>query len=354
MWLFRHKYLADGTLSRFKARLVANGSTHLEGIDVDETFSLVVKSDTIWTVLSLATSQHWPPLEFQDSAHPDYVCLLWRSLYGLKQALRAWFQRFAAYITCVRIILSQRKYAIDIFEREHMVNCNPSRTPVDTESKLGDDGDLVCLYMHDLWEPHFSAHNWILRYVRGTLDYGLLLFSSSTISLVAYSDTDWAGCLTTRRSTFGYCVFLDNNLLSWSSKRQLMLSRSSAKVEYHGVANAIAETCWLGNLLRELHTRLSFATLVYCDSVSAVYLSSNPVHHQRVLTPVRGESLKILNGFDVSLPVSHSLWSSQSFGHQKGVCPWLTKNHFNSQYLLETLVIEYHMVCGKPVQAIKD
>ncbi|GKB94011.1 hypothetical protein Tco_0980148 [Tanacetum coccineum] len=52
-----------------------------------------------------------------------------------------------------------------------------------------------------------------------------------------------------------------------------------------------------------------------------------------VLTPVRGESLKILNGFDVSLPVSHSLWSSQSFGHQKGACPWLTENHFNSQYM---------------------
>ncbi|GKC62777.1 hypothetical protein Tco_1095375, partial [Tanacetum coccineum] len=49
-----------------------------------------------------------------------------------------------------------------------------------------------------------------------------------------------------------------------------------------------------------------------------------------VLTPVRGESLKSLNGFDVSLPVSHLLWSSQSFGHQKGVCPWLTENHFNS------------------------
>lgn len=60
-----------------------------------------------------------------------------------------------------------------------------------------------------------------------------------------------------------------------------MLSRSSAEAEYHGVANAVAETCWLRNLLRELHTPLSSATLVYCDNVSAVYLSSNPVQHQR-------------------------------------------------------------------------
>ncbi|GJT45302.1 ribonuclease H-like domain-containing protein [Tanacetum coccineum] len=222
MWLFRHKYLADGTLSRYKACLMANGSTQLEGVDVDKTFSLVVKSGFVAA---------------------NYYFLTSGVLY-------------------------------DIF-RAHMVNCNPSRTPVDTESKLGDDGDPVsdptlyrslagslqyptftrpdisyavqriCLYMHDPQEPHLSALKRILRYVRGTLDYRLQLFSSSTIDLVAYLDVDWAGCPTTRRSTSSYCVFLGNNLLSWSSKRQSTLSRSSAEAEYRGVANAIAETCWL-------------------------------------------------------------------------------------------------------------
>nr|GEY87305.1 ribonuclease H-like domain-containing protein [Tanacetum cinerariifolium] len=86
---------------------------------------------------------------------------------------------------------------------------------------------------------------------------------------------------TTRRFTSGYCVFLGNNLLSRSAKRQPTLSRSYAKAEYHDVANVVAETCWLMNLLRELHTHLSSATLVYCDNVSVVYLSSNPVLHQR-------------------------------------------------------------------------
>ncbi|GKA93370.1 ribonuclease H-like domain-containing protein [Tanacetum coccineum] len=99
MWLFRHKYNADGTLSRYKARLVANGSTQLAGIDVDETFSPVVKPATIQTVLSLAISRHWPvhqldvknaflhgslsetvymhqPPGFRDPQHPNYVCLL--------------------------------------------------------------------------------------------------------------------------------------------------------------------------------------------------------------------------------------------------------------------------------------
>nr|GEY78224.1 ribonuclease H-like domain-containing protein [Tanacetum cinerariifolium] len=108
-----------------------------------------------------------------------------------------------------------------------MINSKSSRTHVDTESKLGIDGDpvsdptlyrslagslqnltftrsnisyavqQVCLYMHDPREPHFMALNMILRYVRGTLDYGLQLFSSSTIDLVAYSNVDWAGCPTT-------------------------------------------------------------------------------------------------------------------------------------------------------------
>ncbi|GKD61512.1 ribonuclease H-like domain-containing protein [Tanacetum coccineum] len=146
-----------------------------------------------------------------------------------------------------------------------MANCNPSRTPIDTESKLESDGDLVS----------------DLTLYRSLADYGMQLFSSSTTYLVAYSDGDWAGCPTIRCLTSGYCVFLGNNLLSWSSKRQPTLSRSSAKAEYRGVANVVAETCWLRNLLRELHTHLSSATLVYCDNVSVVYLSCKPVQHQR-------------------------------------------------------------------------
>ncbi|GJZ51391.1 ribonuclease H-like domain-containing protein, partial [Tanacetum coccineum] len=95
----------------------------------------------------------------------------------------------------------------------------------------------VCLYMHDPRDPHFIALKRILRYVRSTLDYGLQLHVSSTTQLSAYTDADWAGCPITRRSTSGYCVFLGDNLLSWSAKRQVTLSRSSAEAEYRGVAN---------------------------------------------------------------------------------------------------------------------
>ncbi|GJR67710.1 ribonuclease H-like domain-containing protein [Tanacetum coccineum] len=208
------------------------------------------------------------------------------------------------------LFLSQSKFTEEILEHAHMQHCNPCKTPVDTESKLGSDGDPVSdptlyrslagalqyltftrpdisydvqqirLYMHDPRDPHFTALKRILHYVRRTIDHGLQLHVSSTSQLTAYTDADWAGCPVTRRCTSGYCVFLGDNLLSWSAKRQVTLSRSSAEAEYRGVANVVAETAWIRNLLLELLTPLSTATLVYCDNVIAVYLSTNPVQHQ--------------------------------------------------------------------------
>ncbi|GJX99352.1 ribonuclease H-like domain-containing protein [Tanacetum coccineum] len=114
----------------------------------------------------------------------------------------------------------------------------------------------ICLYMHDLREPHLAALKRILRYVQGTLDFGLHLYAR----MVGYSDADWVGCPSTRMSTSGWLY---------------------AEAEYQGVANVVAETAWLCNLLHELHSPLSTATLVYCDSISAVYMSTNLVQHQR-------------------------------------------------------------------------
>ena len=134
--------------------------------------------------------------------------------------------------------------------------------------------------MHDPREPHLAALKRILRYIRGTLHLGLELRPSSVEDITAYSDADWAGCPNTRKSTSGYAVFLGDNLISWSSKRQSTISRSSAEAEYRAVDNAVAEATWLRQLLLELHTPLRRATLVYCDNISTVYMSSNPVQHQ--------------------------------------------------------------------------
>lgn len=79
----------------------------------------------------------------------------------------------------------------------------------------------------------------------------------------------------------GYCVYLGDSLILWSSKRQPTVSRSSAEAEHRGVANAAAECCWLRNLLWELHIRVDKVTVIYCHNVLAVYLSENPVHHRQ-------------------------------------------------------------------------
>ncbi|GJV77134.1 ribonuclease H-like domain-containing protein [Tanacetum coccineum] len=253
MWLYKHKYNADGSLNRYKARLVANGRSQQQGIDYDETFSPVVKPATIRTVLSLAVSRQWPihqldvknaflhghltktvymhqPPGFTDSAHSDYVCLLQKSLYGLKQAPRACFFYFtpATYHLFTKCgICYDRPWPTQLF----------SRTPIDTEKKLGPEGSPVT-------DP--------------TLNHSL----AGSLQYLTFTRPDLF---------FGYA----------SSKRQDTLSRSSAEAEYLRVANAVAETSWIRNLLRELHTPLFTATLVYCDNVNVVYMSANSVQHQR-------------------------------------------------------------------------
>jgi hypothetical protein len=134
--------------------------------------------------------------------------------------------------------------------------------------------------MHDPREPHLTAMKITLCYLQGTLDFGLLLRCTATSKLTVYTDADWAGYPNTRRSTSGYAVFLGTNLISWSSKHQNIISRSSVEALYRVVANDVVEACWLQQLLHELYTPLMKSTIVYCDNVSTVYLSINPIWHQ--------------------------------------------------------------------------
>jgi hypothetical protein len=211
------------------------------------------------------------------------------------------------------LFLHQRTYTLDILKHAVMADCKPCTTLVDLQTKLaGDSGppvedasqswsiagalqyliftqpDIVyavqqiCLHMHDPREPHLTAMKRIPRYLQGTPDYGLLLRRSSSSDLIVYTDADWAGCPDTHRSTSGYAVSLGDNLVSWSAKRQTVVSRSSTETEYHAIANGVVEATWLCQLLHELQTPPSRCTLVYCDNISAVYLSTNPVQHQRI------------------------------------------------------------------------
>jgi hypothetical protein len=181
------------------------------------------------------------------------------------------------------LFLHQRTYTLDILKRAVMADCKPCTTLVDLQAKLADDSgppvadasqfqsiagalqyltftrpniayvvQQICLHMHDPREPHLTAMKRILRYLRGTPDFGLLLRRSSSSDMVVYTNADWAGCADTRRSASGYAVFIGDNLVSWSAKRQTVVSCSSAEAEYHAVVNSVAEATWLRQLLLEL------------------------------------------------------------------------------------------------------
>jgi hypothetical protein len=126
----------------------------------------------------------------------------------------------------------------------------------------------------------------------------------------------------------GFVVFLGDDLVSWSSKRQHTVSRSSAEDEYRTIANGVAEACWLRQLLQELQEPLRHATIVYCDNVNVVYLSTNPVQHQRTKSMLRSISTLSMSGwllgtfvsFMLPLPSSMPTYSQRAFLHR---CFWI-------------------------------
>lgn len=208
------------------------------------------------------------------------------------------------------LFLSEQKYANEILDRASMTNCKPASILADLPAKFDGYGPLVqnptlyCsltgaiqyliftrldityavqqifLYIHDPRERHFIALKCILQYIRGTSDHGIQIFTSPSRDIIAYSDANWASWPGHQALYLCYCGFLGHNHLSWSSKRHHTASRSSVEAEYRGVANVVAETCWIRNLLLELHYSPHHATIVYCDNVSAVFMSSILLQHQ--------------------------------------------------------------------------
>ncbi|XP_021729398.1 uncharacterized protein LOC110696420 [Chenopodium quinoa] len=250
MWLFKHKFKSNGDLERHKARLVCDGRSQEVSVDCDETFSPVVKPATIRTVLSLVMAKKWSihQLDVKNVfLHGD----LQETLY-MHQPPRDCGDPYTLLFATFAGKVCTRDY------RAHagMDSCKPAATPVDTKSKLSADAgppfrDLtlyrslagtlqyltftrpdiayavqqVCLFMHDPRESHYDALKRIMRYVQGTIDHGLHLYPSASHRLITYTDADRGGCPDTRRSTSGYCCFLGDNLVSWSSKRQHTLSK---------------------------------------------------------------------------------------------------------------------------------
>ncbi|XP_061999292.1 uncharacterized mitochondrial protein AtMg00810-like [Rosa rugosa] len=207
--------------------------------------------------------------------------------------------------------INQLKYAHDILSKHDFLFSKPVSTPMSAKTALTTtDGPLlenptifwelvgslqyltitrpditfvvnmVFQFMSKPRAPHLVAAKRILRYVKGTIGHGLLFTPQrQPVTLSAYSDPDWAGCPTTRRSTSGYLVYLGSDLISWCSKKHPTIACSSAESEYHSHAHACADTMWLGYLLYEFGAHIQFPVLLHCDNLSTAYMASNPIFH---------------------------------------------------------------------------
>jgi histone deacetylase 1/2 len=210
------------------------------------------------------------------------------------------------------LFVSQSKYIKELLDRVDLQNSKSCATPcLPYHHLLKDDGkpyshpqqyrsivgalqyltftrpdiafsvNQACQFMHNPMESHVVAVKRILRYLRGTLDYGIH-FQPGTLNLQAYSDADWAGDPNDRHSISGFVVYLGSSPILWASKKQHTVSRSSAEAEYRALAIAAAELTWIRQLFCDMHVPLLIPPLIHCDNISAISLASNLVFHSRM------------------------------------------------------------------------
>ena len=210
------------------------------------------------------------------------------------------------------IFISQQKYITDLLKETGKTACRPASTPVDPNIKLGSAEEdiavdkemyqrlvgrliylshtrpdiafavsLVSQFMHQPKEAHLQAALRIVQYLKGTPGRGILFKRNKSVSLEAYTDADYAGSVVDRRSTTGYCTFLGGNLVTWKSKKQSVVARSSAKAEFRAMAQGICELLWLKIILEDLKIRWDEPMRLYCDNKSAISIAHNPVQHDR-------------------------------------------------------------------------
>ncbi|RVW46154.1 Retrovirus-related Pol polyprotein from transposon RE1 [Vitis vinifera] len=307
------------------------------GANYQETFAPVAKLNTIRILLSLAVNQDWC-LQQLDIKNAFLNGDLEEEVYmeippgfeesmaknqNLKKYLSEEFEvkdlgnlKYFLGMEVARsrkgIVVSQRKYILDLLKETGMLGCKPIDTPMDSQKKLGIEkestsvdrgryqrlvGRLIYLshtrpdigfavsavsqFMHSPTEEHMEAVYRILRYLKMTPGKGLFFRKTENRDTEVYSDADWAGNIIDRRSTSGYCSFVWGNLVTWRSKKQSVVARSSAEAEYRALAQGICEGIWIKRVLSELGQTSSSPILMMCDNQAAISIAKNPVHHDR-------------------------------------------------------------------------
>lgn len=210
------------------------------------------------------------------------------------------------------IFLCQRKYVLDLLEETGMLGCKPADTPMEPHYKIGSREDsppvdtgryqrlvgkliylshtrpdiafpvsVVSQFMNKPNEEHMDAVYRILRYLKMTPGKGIFFKGGGNKGIEIYSDPDWAGSISGRKSTTGYCTYVLRTLVIWRSKKPSVVARSSAEAEYRALAQSICEGLWIKRLLEELRISTSEPMKVFCDNLAAISIAKNPVHHDR-------------------------------------------------------------------------
>ncbi|XP_028550241.1 uncharacterized protein LOC114579540 [Dendrobium catenatum] len=138
----------------------------------------------------------------------------------------------------------------------------------------------ICQYMHAPTNYHFQLLKRLLRYIKGSLDYGLPI-SPGNLSLRTYEEADWASDSSDRKSVSGFCTYLGNTLISWSVKKQTTVAKSSTEAEYRSLSAAVSDVLWLRRLVQELQLPQSSPTTIYCDNTSAINCSGKKSYFSR-------------------------------------------------------------------------
>lgn len=208
------------------------------------------------------------------------------------------------------IFIGQKKYVLEVLERFGMDKCNPVHNPIVPGEKLEKYEDrarvdgtyykqvvgslmyltatrpdimfvvsLISKYMGNPSQLHLQAARKVLRYLKGTADFGLLYKKGGDEELTAYTDSDYAGDLGDRKSTSGYVFLLSSATVSWSSKKHPVVSLSTTEAEFIAAAACACQAVWLRRVLKKLGHSQDKSTIVHYDNTSAIKLAKNPVMH---------------------------------------------------------------------------
>ncbi|GJT30079.1 putative RNA-directed DNA polymerase [Tanacetum coccineum] len=183
------------------------------------------------------------------------------------------------------ICMTQRKYCLELIHEFGLLAAKPVTTPLPENCVLAVDESESDKFLKNIFEYQKLLGKLIyLTHTRPDISYAALEFKSirtKKLKLSCFTDSDWAKCLRTRKSVSGYCVFLGRSLVSWKSKKQATVSRSSAEAEYRCMASATCEVMWITNLLKDLCIKNLLPVNLYSDSSSAIQIAANPVFHER-------------------------------------------------------------------------